>query len=1319
MKTRILSTARLSFPLASALAALLSAQSATAADGTWLGVSGDWTNPTTWSGGTLADGTGFTANFTGVNIGADRTITLAADRTIGNITFTDATTPSNNLLITGANILTLDVASGAPVIDVTQSGRTLTINSQIAGDDGLQKNGAGALTLSGANTYMGATTISSGALVLGNLNALATTSGITMAGGTRLAPTLTGVVINAPITVGDTGTTVTISAPSVGSQTFTDGVLTLGGAITGAGDVTFNSTQNLNNNNNILLTAKSDYLGSTLMDTTAPTGTGSTSNHQLVVQLGITDALPTTTVLTIDGKGGNGTGRTIELVMNGYNQTLAGLNNVTRASRIQRVVNSDVSAASTLTINGSVDSTYGGVIGVNTATSSMVVANFPGGTNGNNILLTKNGSGTFTLTGANTFTGRTLISGGILSLGNTSALSQSPLDTLNSITGDATNGLRTTVTALTMAGLTGNKNFPDVFTTTSGGYTGLTTLTLSPSSGVTHTYSANIGAGTLNLIKTGAGTQILAAAQTYTGTTTSTAGVLLATQAATLSGYNVPGRVIFNGGTIAVQVGGGAWTTGEVDTLLANATKTSGALGIDTTNGSLTQWTPFTTTNFGGLGLNKLGANNLTINQANTYTGPTTVTAGTLTLSNALALQNSSLDTTGAGTILLSSGPILNLGALSGATGDLASVVSNFNTVTAINLNTPAGVYVTYGGIIADGSAPTTVTKTGAGTQVLTGANSYTGATQINGGVLVFGNKASKSPGSAVTAAAAGIIGLGVHNSTATFHSAIEVGALFNTNTLAGFNLNAASGVAIDTTNTGGSFDQNVALTAAARSLTKVGPGLLTLSTANSYSAGTTLSGGTLRANINGALGSGTVTINNIGLQLQVADTLTIANNITIEALAAGSGTGSQGLIQNTGAGNATLSGGLITINATPSAGGHFAGVSTGSLTVVDSINASVPVVVRAGTVIFSGGGSYSSMSTGQGTVRLGAVNGLSTSASLTMGATGAAIFDLAGNNQTLVGLVKSTSTATVGNSSTTNDSLLTTTGTSIFAGVIQDVVGSGTRKVALTVNGGSLTLSGANTYTGATAVTAGTLVVSGSVGATAVTVSSPATLAGNGNIGGNVTIQSGAKHALAVAATPGAQVTRAITGTLTLNAGNLLDLSAAATPAAGEYVLATATTAITGTPTTINYNGISGTVIVDTVSSPKRLLLTVNASSNYASWANDPTKGNIPGEPATGDFDNDGITNIVEYALGKNPRVSSQPAGVLVANTITYTKGPDAIANDDVSWTIETSETLLAGSWTDAVIQSNTNNDPTISYLFTPSNPVKRFARLKVTQLP
>ncbi len=142
-----------------------------------------------------------------------------------------------------------------------------------------------------------------------------------------------------------------------------------------------------------------------------------------------------------------------------------------------------------------------------------------------------------------------------------------------------------------------------------------------------------------------------------------------------------------------------------------------------------------------------------------------------------------------------------------------------------------------------------------------------------------------------------------------------------------------------------------------------------------------------------------------------------------------------------------------------------------------------------------------------------------------------------------------------------------------------------------------------------------------------------------------------------------------------------------------------------------------AGTAIAQITGAGTLTVSAVAAPSNYASWANDPAKGNIPGEPAMGDFDHDGLTNLTEYALGKNPRTSSQPAGVLSGNVITFTQGADAIANGDVSWVIETSTTLTAGSWTPQVTQPAKDPTATISYTLTPSSPAANFARLKVTQ--
>ena len=141
------------------------------ADGTWItDGSGNWSDTANWQDGTVADGRDKTAFFT-QNITAARTVTIDAARSIGNITFTDSTTASHDLTISGANILTLDVTTGTPEINVTQTGnRQLTISSVISGSDGLKKVGPGILNLTGANTYTGTTTVTDGLLSFGAAN---------------------------------------------------------------------------------------------------------------------------------------------------------------------------------------------------------------------------------------------------------------------------------------------------------------------------------------------------------------------------------------------------------------------------------------------------------------------------------------------------------------------------------------------------------------------------------------------------------------------------------------------------------------------------------------------------------------------------------------------------------------------------------------------------------------------------------------------------------------------------------------------------------------------------------------------------------------------------------------------------------------------------------------------------------------------------------------------------------------------------------------------------------------------------------------------
>jgi autotransporter-associated beta strand protein len=1158
-----------------------------------------------------------------------------------------------NLVIAMDN--TAAIGIGAPIANNGSTGGVGGTASALTIVGSIPTGTPGTVTLGGANTYSGATTITRGTLSLSNALALQNTSGLTLGGASAatLSTTTNGITLAAPITIANSGVNSTIAF----SRTTADaGSITLNGAISGGGNVIF-TTPNTSSGGNVQsfnLGATGTYAGNTTMTT------GNINNSTTIRNTsGAANVLPVTTVLTMSGGTGAGSGRTVTFDLNGQNQELAGLTNVTAADRNQRITSG---TAATLTINNSADYTFGNnTTGADPGSGQLTGA----------VALTKKGAGTFTLASGigHTHTGKTVVEAGILSVGNTNSLQNSAFDTTNSILGDATNGFRSTVTTLNIGGLIGNKNFADVFTTSSGGYTGLTALSLNFGSGITHTYSANIGDGAtgMNLTKTGAGTQILAATQSYTGTTTSSAGALIATTSAALPGFDAAGKVIFNGGTIGAQVGGAGWATADVDTLLSNATKTSGALGIDTTNGNLTQWTPFTISNFGSLGLNKLGLNDLTLDQVNTYTGTTTVTAGTLTLANANALQNSLLNISG-GSIVLGGGvTTLTLGGLSGS-GSLGSVAG----LTNVTLNVPTGASYSYSGNIGEGATGMTLTKTGAGTQFLTGTNSYTGATQIDEGLLVFGNKAAKASGTASTAAA-GSIGLVVHPTDPAFYSAADIDALFNTNSLTGFNLNAASGITIDTTSAGGSFDQTLALTAG-RSLSKIGTGILVLSQVNSHTGSTSILAGTL--SLTGSLtGGGAVSTSGSSVLTQSAAGI-ISGASTFTQGSSGTST-LNGANSYTGVTNVNL-GQLIISHATSlgTTAGNTVVASGGRLVMATaSLSVAEPLTISGtGTTATNGALNFA-----------GGASGMALTGPITLG--GAALIQADGSTgSTLSGGISLGANQL---SINTDGGATQTINTNAITGTGGSLVKSGS---------GTLVLGAENTYSGNTTVSAGTL-----------------TLADNAQLKFVLGATSGTSNSLTGA------------GTATLGGDFVIDTSAADALTTGTWTLENVTTATYGaTFSVVGFVDAGDNKWTKDISSKRYTfdeatgVLTLAPAGNYASWANDPLKGNIPGALPADDFDNDGISNIVEYALGLNPRVSTQPAGVLSGNLIiTYTKGADAIANGDVSWVIETSQTLADGSWTAQVTQPAADPALTISYTFTPGSPVKNFARLKVIQAP
>ncbi len=435
--------------------------------------------------------------------GAGTALLSAINTFTGDITLLDN---SGILEISGSGKLgsgtfasTINIGTGSTF--KYNSSAAQTLSALINGAGTFNKSGSGNLTLSAANpAFTGNLTHSSGIIILANTDALSAATSFNLSGSSILQTFLKDVTINAAITL--SGTPV-IHAPDFGTGSTTSTVV-LNGAMSGSGNIVFSSaaTTGSNAQQNIRLNAPSTYTGST---TLSP----SDNDCNLIVKLGIDNALPATTVLSINGVAGGGSGRFSRFDLNSFSQTIAGLQNTAASGRSQQIQNSGNESV-TLGINNSANFTYSGSL------------------NGTNLSLDKAGTGTQTLSGSNAYTGITTVIEGILSLGNTLAMQNSALETSASITGDATNGLKTTVTTLTLGGLIGDKNLASIFTTTSGGYTGLTALTLNTPSGSNIDYSGIIanGAASMTLTKSGAGTQILSGSNTYTGATTLTAGTL-------------------------------------------------------------------------------------------------------------------------------------------------------------------------------------------------------------------------------------------------------------------------------------------------------------------------------------------------------------------------------------------------------------------------------------------------------------------------------------------------------------------------------------------------------------------------------------------------------------------------------------------------------------------------------------------------------------------------------------------------------------------------------------------------------------------------
>lgn len=101
-----------------------------------------------------------------------------------------------------------------------------------------------------------------------------------------------------------------------------------------------------------------------------------------------------------------------------------------------------------------------------------------------------------------------------------------------------------------------------------------------------------------------------------------------------------------------------------------------------------------------------------------------------------------------------------------------------------------------------------------------------------------------------------------------------------------------------------------------------------------------------------------------------------------------------------------------------------------------------------------------------------------------------------------------------------------------------------------------------------------------------------------------------------------------------------------------------------------------------------------------------------------TGDSDNDGIPNSIEYALATNLTGSDGSVGTLTGGLLSFTKRAVAVANGDVTYQIEESDDLgITDPW--EVITPTSNTDSLITFLLQPPGPPKKFARLRITVAP
>jgi fibronectin-binding autotransporter adhesin len=493
-------------------------------------------------------------------------------------------------------------------------------------------------------------------------------------------------------------------------------------------------------------------------------------------------------------------------------------------------------------------------------TASMGNAIRFGGSSG----FTKLGDGTLVLGNtANTTSGNNTVSAGTLVLGINQALGTG-VTTALSVSGGATldlagfaltNALSSsagTITSSASGGLlTANNSANADFSGLLSGSLGLTkigggVLTLSGSTANTYTGTTTVSVGSLTLNKTAGVNAIGGDLIIGDGTSTDTVSLSAANQISDTSVVTMAssGRFNLNGNaeTIGALVDGAAGvpniSLGGAALTVSGSSASSFAGNIATGTGGVLTFGGASGASMSGVlsgtgRLVKTGAGTLTLSGANTYSGGTLISEGTLQLGEG------------------------------GSTGLVVGAITN-NATLAVNRSDP----LTMTNIV---SGSGTLTKAGNGALVLSGNNTYTGATTINAGILAVTNGNAIADGAAVT----------LSNNVGTafdVRGSETIGSLRGGGATGG-NVTISNAAVLTVAETGN--ETFAGAISGGGGLTKSGGGTLRLTQANTYSGATTLAGGTLRIDNAGALGTGNF-VQSSGTLLQVATTGTITNTMSI-----------------------------------------------------------------------------------------------------------------------------------------------------------------------------------------------------------------------------------------------------------------------------------------------------------------------------------------------------------------------------------------------------------------------------------------------------